>query len=84
MGAVLELHLTCAAGREVEAARYLWERVGLQHRPILAALAAELVARHEAVTGSTVVVVTGSAQAERVLRDLRRDQPALPADVGRE
>jgi phosphoserine phosphatase len=73
---VLELNLRIAAGREVEAARHVWERAG-KVRPILAALAAELVALHEAATGSTVVVVTGSAQAERILRDLRRDQPGL-------
>jgi phosphoserine phosphatase len=76
---VLQLHLNLAAGHEIEAARYLRARVDDRHWPILAALAAELVALHEAATGSTVVVVTGAAQAERVLRDLQRDQPALPA-----
>lgn len=74
--AVLELHLTVAAGREVDAAREVWAKLPAVHRKIAAAFAAELVAAHEARTGSTVVVVTGSAQAERVLRDLRRDQPA--------
>jgi hypothetical protein len=73
--AVLELHLTVAAGREPDAAREVWAKVGPQHRAILAALAAEWVSIHEARTGSTVVVVTGSAQAERVLRDLQRDAP---------
>ena len=77
--AILELHLTCAAGREVECARHLWARVDSQHREILAALAAEVLSlRESAVPGSAVVVVTGSAQAERVLRDLQRDQPPLP------
>lgn len=79
MDAVLELHLTVAMKHATEAAEHLWARVGPEHRPILAALAARLVALHEAATGQTVVVVTGSAQAERVLRDLQRDQPALPA-----
>ena len=77
--AVLELHLTCAAGREVECSRHLWERVRGEHREILCALAAELLAlRESAEPGSAVVVVSGSAQAERVLRDLQRDQPPLP------
>lgn len=72
---ILEMHLTVPAGREVDAARFLWAKVGVQHRPILAALAAEVVALAESATGATVVVVTGSAQAERVLRDLNRDRP---------
>lgn len=75
---VLQLHLNLAAGHEVEAARYLRARIDDRHWKILAALAAELVSLHEAATGSTVVLVTGAAQAERVLRDLQRDQPALP------
>lgn len=81
MDEVLALHVRVSAGREVDAARYLWAEVRQSHRPILAALAAELVALHEAATGSTVVVVTGSAQAERVLKDLARDQPALVPKV---
>lgn len=77
--AILELHLTCAAGREVEAAREVWAKVGSPHREILAAWAAEVLALRESqAPGSAVVIVAGSAQAERVLRDLQRDQPALP------
>lgn len=79
--ATLELHLTVATGREADAAREVWAKVSAEHRKILAALAAEWVAIHEARTGSTVVVVTGAAQAERVLRDLQRDQPALKSEV---
>ena len=77
MEGVLELTVRLASGREVEAARAVMEAVRESHRGILAAFAAELVAIHEARTGSTVVVVTGSAQAERVLRELQRDQPAV-------
>ena len=75
MTEILEMHLTLPAGREVDAARVLWGKLDVKHRAILAALAAELLALHEQAVGSTVVVVTGAAQAERVLRDLRRDQP---------
>jgi len=80
--AVLELHLTVAAGRESDAAREVWAKLPEAYRAIAAALAAELVSLHEARTGATVVVVTGADQAERVLRDLRRDAPAaLPPAV---
>ena len=72
----LQLTVTVAAGRERECAEFLQAQVRGNHWKILVALAADLVALHEAVTGSTVVVVTGAAQAERVLRDLRRDRPA--------
>lgn len=50
---------------------------------LIVALAAEVLQVHEAAAlGSAVVVVSGAAQAERVLRDLRRDQPeALPVKV---
>jgi len=70
MKAILELHLTVAAGHEVEAAKSLRERLRGEHWEILAALAAEIVHEHELRTGSTVVVVAGAAQAERVLADL--------------
>ena len=76
---ILDLHLCVAAGEEVRAAREVWAKVGSPHREILSAFAAEFLAlRESAVPGSSVVVVTGSAQAERVLRDLQRDQPELP------
>jgi hypothetical protein len=79
---ILEMHLTLPRGREADAARHLWGKLDAPHRAILAALAAEVLTLHEARTGSTVVLVTGAAQAERVLRDLRRDQPpALDVEV---
>lgn len=69
----LELHVTLAAGREVECARFLYDQVQAEVRPILVALAAELVAVHEArVAGSAVVVVAQPAEAERLVSDLRR------------
>lgn len=71
MPAVLELHLTCAAGQEAECAKHLASRVQGPHWLVLAALAAELVREHESRTGATVVLVTGAASAERVLRDLK-------------
>jgi len=82
--AILELHLTVGDGREQDCARHLWARLGAEHQNILAALAAEILTLHEARTGSTVVLVTGAAQAERVLRDLKRDQPVLSLPVVRE
>ena len=69
---VLELHLTCAKGREVECARHLAQNLRGEHWEILSALAAELVHEHELRTGATVVVVAGAEQAERVLQDLRK------------
>jgi len=81
MGEILELNVRVGAGRERELALYLREQVTGVRWKILCGLAAELVALHEAVTGSTVVVVTGSAQADRVLRELRRDQPALDQPI---
>lgn len=80
MDAVLQLNLRVESGRERECALFLRSRVvAEEHWKILATLAAELVQLHEAATGSTVVVVTGAAQSERVLRDLRRDRdPGTP------
>jgi len=72
MPAVLELHLTCARGHEVECARHLRAHCRGDHWEILAALAAEIVHEHELRTGATVVVVAGADQAERVLADLSR------------
>lgn len=72
MKAVLELHLTCAEGKEVECARHLAAELRGAHWKILAALAAELVHEHENRLGATVVVVAGADQAERVLQDLRK------------
>jgi phosphoserine phosphatase len=80
MDVVLQLNLRVASGRERELAEHLRAQVTGPHWRILATLAAELVQIHEAATGSTVVVVTGAAAAERVLRDLHRDQakPVVP------
>lgn len=78
---LLQLNLQIGRGRERECAEFLRGQLPESHWPILAALAAEVVALHEQKTGATVVLVTGSSQAERVLADLRRDQPALPVKV---
>lgn len=72
MKAVLELHLTCAEGREVECAKHLASELRGPHWKILASLAAELVHEHEIRQGATVVVVAGAEQAERVLADLSK------------
>lgn len=72
MKAVLELHLTCAEGKEVECAKHLAHELRGVHWGILAALAAEIVHEHENRTSSTVVLVAGPDQAERVLADLGR------------
>lgn len=72
MTAILELHLTCAKGREVECAKHLASQLRGEHWEILTALAAELVHEHELRHGATVVVVAGAAQAERVLADLQK------------
>lgn len=80
MPAILELHLNCAAGREVECAKHLASQLRGVHWEILAALAAEIVAEHENRTGATVVVVATPEAADRVVADLRRG-PTLPAAV---
>lgn len=73
MPAALELHLTVAAGHEVECAKHLAGEVRGAHWAILAALAAEILHEHERrVDGSRVVLVAGADQAERVLADLNR------------
>lgn len=70
--AILELHLTCASGHEVDCAKHLASQLRGKHWEVLAALAAEIVHEHELRTGATVVVVAGAAQAERVLADLSK------------
>lgn len=72
MKARLQLNLDLEEGREVECAKYLRNQLVGAHWSILAALAAEIVQEHENRTGSTVVVVAGPSQAERVLQDLNR------------
>lgn len=75
MRAQLELILRVEEGREVECARHLARELRGAHWSILAALAAEIVHEHENRTSSTVVVVAGPDQAERVLADLRKAKP---------
>lgn len=73
MKAELQLHVTCAEGREVECARHLYAETRGRHRQVLVALAAEIVSEHERVAaGSAAVVVVGPDQAARVLEDLYR------------
>ena len=72
MKAILELHLTCPEGREVECAKQLAGELRGAHWGILAALAAEIVHEHENRTASTVVLVAGADQASRVLADLQK------------
>lgn len=72
MKAILELHLTCAEGREVECAQHLANEVKGAHWKVLRDLAAEILTEDERRReGSAVVLVTGSEQAQRVLRDLK-------------
>ena len=75
-GRVMQLSVRIEAGHEREIALELRAAANAEQWKLLATLAAEMVQLHEAATGSTVVVVTGADQAERVLRDLRRDAPA--------
>lgn len=75
MKAVLELHLTCPEGKEVECAQQLVRELVGCHLAILTALAAEILTEQERrQAGSAVVVVTGAPAAERVLQDLKRAQ----------
>lgn len=74
----MQFSVRLAAGHERECALELRAAAKPAQWKLLVALAAEMVQLHEAENlGSAVVVVSGSAQAERILRDLRRDQPAL-------
>lgn len=70
--AQLELHLTVAAGREVECAKHLASQIRGAHWTILATLAAELVQEHESRTAGSKVLVVEADRAERVLADLGR------------
>lgn len=72
MKALLELQVRVAEGQEVECAKHLAAQLTGAHWKVLAALAAEIVHEHENRTRSTVVVVAGADQADRVLADLRR------------
>lgn len=72
MKARLELNLSFQEGEEVACAKHLAAELRGAHWKLLAALAAEIVHEHENRTHSTVVVVTGADQAERVLADLRK------------
>ena len=80
MPAILELHLTCARGRETECAQHLRAHCRGDHWEILAALAAELVFEHERVNaGARVVLVASADQADRALADLAKTPPEGPA-----
>lgn len=72
MKAVLQLHVTVAAGREVECAKHLASEVRGPHWAVLVALAAEIVQEHESRTAATVVVVVDPSQAAAVLHDIAR------------
>jgi hypothetical protein len=74
----MQIAARIVAGHERELALELRGAATEDQWKLLAALAAEVLQLHEAAAaGSAVVVVSGAAQAERVLRDLRRDQPTL-------
>lgn len=77
----MQLAVRIEVGHERDLALELRAAANAEQWKLLAALAAEVVQLHEAATGSTVVVVTGADQAERVLRDLRRDSPAATDPV---
>lgn len=79
----MHLAVRIERGRERELALELRGAATEDCWKLIVALAAELLQVHEAAAlGSAVVVVSGAAQAERVLRDLRRDQPeAVPLKV---
>ncbi len=66
----LELHLSCPAGREREAAIQLAAEMPRESWAILAAIAAEIVAVHESrAAGATTVVVLPEGAAQAVLRE---------------
>jgi len=69
---VIDIHLRVAEGREVEAAKHLASQMTPQHWKVLATLAAEILQEHEARLGSSVVLVAGADQAERVLKELKK------------
>lgn len=78
--AVLELHLTCCEGQEVECAQHLARQLRGAHWGILAKLAAELVFEHERVNaGARVVLVASADQADRTLADLAKTPSEGPA-----
>ena len=72
MTAHLELHLTVDLGGVSACAKHLAAEVRGPHWEILVALAGELMREHENRTASTVIVVAGADQAERVLADLAK------------
>jgi len=69
----LQLQLNVTPGREAACADAIWAQVPERERPVLAALAAELVSRHEAAMGSRVILAPAAA-ADRVLADLLRSK----------
>lgn len=70
--AVLQLNVYVSESEVVECAQHLIRETVGSHRAILVALAAEILTESERqAAGSAVVVVTGAASADRVLRDLK-------------
>ena len=66
----LQLNLVCSKGQEVQCAKALMSQVPAEVRPILVALAAEIVTEHEARVNGCRVVLVAASEAERVLSDL--------------
>jgi len=71
MPAILELHLTCAKGKEVECAKHLASQLRGEHWEILSALAAELVHEHEIRHDGSAVVVIAVGVTMAVTADKR-------------
>lgn len=73
----LELHLSCPAGREREAAMQLSAEMPAASWAILAAIAAEVVSIHESRSAGAATVVIAPASA---LADIARE---IGSPVGR-
>lgn len=71
----MQIAVRLVAGHERELALELRAAATEDQWKLLVALAAEVLQLHEAAAlGSAVVVVSGAAQAERVLQDLAKDR----------
>lgn len=74
---VLHLDLVLQSGHEVRAAKDLAARLPAGKWKLLASLAAEIVAVHEAqAVGETTVLVVTNQQVQQVQRDLAREPAA--------